>query len=576
MKLHYLFIVISIAIWSGSALPANLSYHQALKDLQTTNITPDTYTRLEQELQVIQDFVKSAGAAKANRFFNKKAGWIEKFIGLRETEIQQIREKLAKKQPEVSQEEPLTLQNENLQDLLSAKKAITALLEKPLTEDSRQEIAGQIRFFENAARRLEKPGQLKKAAVFLGLDPETTTIDYITNVRVALTTAPDKVTTLKQADKIFADIILKTKDDKITAQMLIDAQKALNDFKIIIAQLNEQERTQAKELLGGLDFATYIRQMEKTYAMRLNKIPDALSEALKEETTNTEISGKEEKESKEAKEKVSTQQKATRAEERALARQQRVAGSSLPSPEFQVSLNDKNPSKFREFGIIGNSISPTYYGIPMLGHYADAFGYQMLTRIALIEYRYTDKTQKHENLIPAPLKKIIESSGIIPELYACIWIKPKDHTFDDYNLVYHTVLGDWTGKTYLNISPEVGIFNAHGANCKTSSPVACESTKPTEVNWHADPASKLGAFSPNNARFILEKAPIATFWSYMAHGGRSLITYNIIITNPDLKNKVDGIIDNNWNFDEFSLALEPIIGNGPVQTLLELAKDSVL
>ncbi len=497
MKLHYLFIVIGIATCSGSALPASLSYHQALKDLQTTNITPDTYTRLEQELQVIQDFVKSAGAAKANTFFNKKAGWIEKFIALRETEIQQIRKKLAKKQPEVSQEEP----------------------------------------------------------------------------------APDKVTALKQVDKIFADIILKTKDDKITAQMLIDAQKALNDFKTISAQLNEQERTQAKELLGGLDFTTYIRQMKKTYAMRLNKIPDALSEALKElkeETAKTEISGKEEKESKEAKEKVSTLQKATRTEERALARQQRIAGSSLPSPEFQVSLNDKNPSKFREFGIIGNSISPTYYGIPMLGHYADAFGYQMLTRIALIEYRYTDKTQKHENLIPAPLKKIIESSGIIPELYACIWIKPKDHTFDDYNLVYHTVLGDWTGKTYVNISPEMGIFNAQGANCKTSSPVSCESIKPTEVNWHADPASKLGAFSPNNARFVLEKAPIATFWSYMAHGGRSIITFNIIITNPDLKSKLDEIIDNNWNFDEFSLALEPIIGDGPVRTLLDLAKDSLL
>lgn len=476
-----------------------------------------------------------------------------------------------------SQAGPLSLHDSDLQDLLSARKAIAALIEKPLTEDSRKEIAGHILFFESAASKLEKRGQLKEATAFLGLDPETTTSDYITNVRAALTTEPEKVTLLKRADKIFADIILKTKDDKITAQMLIEAQKALNDFKIISAQLNEQERTQAKEFLGGLDFTTYIRQMGKTYAMRLNKIPDALSEALKEleEEAKTQISGKEEKESKEAKEKVSATQKATRTEERILARQQSVAGSSLPSPEFQVSFNDKTPSTFREFGIIGDSISPTYYGIPMLGHYADKFGYQMLTRIALIEYRYTDKTQKYEKLIPAPLKKIIESSGIIPELYACIWIKPKDHNFDDYNLVYHTVLGAWTGKTFLNISPEMGIFNAQGANCKTSSPVSCESIKPTEVNWHADPASKLGAFSPNNARFILEKAPIATFWSYMAHGGRSIITFNIIVTNPDLKNKLDGIIDNNWNFDAFSLALEPIIGDGPMQTLLDLAKGSV-
>lgn len=499
MKLSYIFIAISIAICNGSIFPANLSYHQALKDLQTTSITPDTYIKLEKELQVIQDFVKSSGAVKVNKFFNKKAGWIETFIELRKTEIQQIREKFAKKHPEISPEEPLT-------------------------------------------------------------------------------TEPDKVTALKQADTTFAKIIIKTKVGELTETMLADAKQALDLFKKISTQLNEQERKEATKLLGDLDVVFYAKQMEKAYEIRLQAYnqrkaheqtePDAIELALKE------LKEEAEKESKEA--KANTSQKATRSEERALARQQRVAGSSLPSPEFQVSFNDKNPSKFREFGIIGNSISPTYYGIPMLGHYADAFGYQMLTRIALIEYRYTNKTQKHEKLIPAPLKKIIESSGITPELYACIWIKPKDHTFDDYNLVYHTVLGDWTGKTYLNISPDIGIFDAQGASCKTSNPVACESIKPTEVNWHTDPASQLGAFSPNNARFVLEKASIATFWSYMAHGGRSIIVFNIIITNPDLKNKVDGIIDNNWNFDAFSLALEPIIGDRPVQTLLELAKDSVL
>lgn len=536
-----------------------------IKSLQMLSVNAQTYPIVEARLKTLQEYVRIHGAMDIDKKLKKQGGWTRNFIKEIENDLQRV--KPSAKREEKEQTEPLTLQDQDVQDLLSTQKAIKTLMDQPLTEESRKEIAGLLTFFENATSRLEKRNKLEEATAFLDFEPGNTVENYIKNIRNTL--EPKSLLKQLQAlDQKFSKIILHTTNDKITGELLVAAKRALDDFKKLRAQLTEQERKEVqKKILGDLPIDFYIKGMENAYATRLKNIPDAISQALEElnkEESEIKISQEEEKVSKEELARTHTE-KATPKRETA------VFG------EFRLSYKEK-PTKFINYPKFGRAF---LFEVPTIAFYSDP--YVPLERAALIEYNWNNSMRK---TIPQALAKALpEHMSPAPAVYAIIWLnfEPRAH----YNLVAHPVITAWRHPDILTKNPselitKEGVITAEGQKYlfftekatmglfPVSGIITGNATIPmntlgvVDVNPHEEIAHKKDAvilFSPNNAYFFMEpKTSTASFWTYLAWGNNRIIMYNIVINtfNTGLKEISAGQIEN-LIIDSKTLTLEQLI-----------------
>ena len=171
---------------------------------------------------------------------------------------------------------PVLLEVQNDKIATAAKKIYTRLMTTPVAETTLNQVKKDLRVIKT----LQDQYGLQKASEILNtqditqkLQPKTLEIE-----------TTEQLETLKKLDGDFAQIIVRTKIDNLTGQMLIDAKKALTDFRALSSQLNDQARKEAQALFGGTDLDSYIQGMESAFKKRLETIPDALSLILKEQT----------------------------------------------------------------------------------------------------------------------------------------------------------------------------------------------------------------------------------------------------------------------------------------------------
>lgn len=168
---------------------------------------------------------------------------------------------------------PVLLEVQNDKIATAAKKIYAQLMATPVTSDTLNKVKKDLHVIQT----LQDQYGLQKASEMLN------TQDIMQELQpkmVAIETT-EQLEALKKADKTFADSIIKVKRDNLTGQMLINAKKALTDFKTLSSQLNDQARIQAQAFFGTpLD--SYIKGMESAYEKRMETIPDALSLVLKE------------------------------------------------------------------------------------------------------------------------------------------------------------------------------------------------------------------------------------------------------------------------------------------------------
>ena len=494
--------------------------------LQMTKVNTQTYPIVEIRLRTLKEYVRAHGTANIDKKLKKQTGWTRDFIKEIENDLQSI--EISTRQEKKEEGESLSLQNRDVQDLLSAKKVIDTLMDQKITDDSRKEIEGQLIFFENAASRLEKRNQLKEATAFLDIGPSNTIENYTKEIRSTLaiqtTTQPESILEqLKKLDTQFSKIIVHTKNDTITAEQLIAAKHALDAFKELRAQLSEQERIEVqKKLLGDLNIDFYIRGMEKAYALRMSTVPDALSLALgelKKEKAEPKAEQKKGEEDSEPQREASTLN------------------------EFRLSYK-KQPTKFTNYPKFGRAF---LFQVPTIASYADP--YTPLDRAALIEYDWDDSMRK---VMPQALaQKVQEHMTTEPAIYAAIWLnfKPQIH----YNVVTHPVITAWLhpdiltkdqsqlvakngaitpeGQKYLFFATQatMGLFPISGIVAKGAT-IPVDSIGSVSVNPHGESEADVIRFSPDNAYFFMEpKATTASFWTYLALGNHRIIMYNVVI-----------------------------------------------
>lgn len=254
MILHYASIALAIAISCKSIMltAADISIHKAYASFQTA-VTTDNVEEIIRYAKFFDTLAKENGEK-----------FISKHVALpTNTKVSAL----------------LQVQDDKIVPIIN--KSLARLAAAPITANNVAQMKKDFNILKAWSTWSEQhdPQQV--------LAPDALKIQNISQIikqkTEELSTA-ERLSALTRADKVFAEIIIKTDANKLTPQMLTEAKNALDTFKKISSQLSEQEQQEAQALLSSVDLTSYNSGMEKAYKMRLDCFPDALSLVLKEKT----------------------------------------------------------------------------------------------------------------------------------------------------------------------------------------------------------------------------------------------------------------------------------------------------
>ena len=237
----------------------------------------------------------------------------------------------------------------------------------------------------------------------------------------------------------------------------------------------------------------------------------------------------------------------------------------LDKQEALEKIKDTGDRKFlmtlqrgvRNFPFSDKKIFGYTCGFPLIGHY-NPEQYKFFTNEVMIKMNPAMFCRgAPERLKQALLsaQKVDSCQNLINrkniDFYVIIAKPTYFEEFPHYNMVFHPVASQWLSKYGdFNTKINMGLFDLFGGISTID--IALDKFSQQSVNPHG------GHFSPDNAKFKLEKDPFATFWACAYHENNIIVIFYTIATNYDSGSLIESYIAGSFSIEELINRLKDI------------------